>query len=283
MPSIGKNFWQPLYAWRQENAYIRVMPPMSPYATPALMTLTAMPAEISSWKLEQPAYTWHLPETAEFLRQSDRGRVIQARFNSPGRYEGSVEITDARGSTAKATGLVELAEAEPFQIAFAPLFSNTLHREPLNISMRPWVTGGHPEDRLMEYEYIVDDPKATVINLSGSSMIKNLSAGERTVHLKATSKMGKAVETDYNITVAANQPPTCEIKQTVSGDYTWYMANCSDIDGRIASRRWYLDDKSISSGQTIRRSQNDPVGVLRFEAYDDAGAAYRETLAGSAG
>jgi hypothetical protein len=50
------------------------------------------------------------------------------------------------------------------------------------------------------------------------------------------------------LAVIANQPPTCEIKQTVSGDYTWYTVNCSDIDGRIASRRCYLDDKLISSG-----------------------------------
>jgi len=46
----------------------------------------------------------------------------------------------------------------------------------------------------------------------------------------------------------------------------------------VTAWRWYLDDKLISSGQTIRRWKNDPPGVLRFEAIDDGGAVYREVL-----
>jgi len=203
---------------------------------------------------------------------------VQARFPHSGSYEVSVDITDARGSTAMASVTVELGAAPPFEITFAPLFSNQLKREPLNILMRPRVTGGHPEDRITGYAYSVDDPKATVAPNNSSGVINGLTAGERTVRLEAASRMGQVVEADYQVSVAANQPPSCEITSWVSGVYTWYAAQCSDSDGRVVSRRWYLDDRLLSTGQSIRRGPNDPAGVLRFEAFDDGGAAYRTTL-----
>ena len=151
-------------------------------------------------------------------------------------------------------------------------------REPLNVLMRPRVTGGHPNDRLVTYEYSVDDPEATVLGPGSSGLIKGLTAGNKTVHLQALSKFDKVLSTEYTFEVLANQPPTCEIEVSEIGEYTYYTASCSDSDGKIISYRWYLDDKSISSGQRIRRGKNDPLGVLSFEAVDDAGGVYSTTL-----
>ncbi|MBW1952082.1 MAG: DUF4165 domain-containing protein [Deltaproteobacteria bacterium] len=262
------------YSWSDFVINVKSNYPVAP----ALVTLTAEPTDINFWNLESPTYTWQLPEGTEIVRQSNDGRVVWVNFNKPGQYPVSMTVTDARGSTAQAAGTVVLAEPEPFEVSFSPLFSNPLNREPLDVLMRPRVTGGHPQDRLVDFVYSVNDPQAEVINLSGSSRIKGLTAGDRTIHLKAVSRLGKVVETDYNVQVTANVPPTCEISNWTSGGYLWYQAQCYDSDGRVIARRWYLDDRLISSGSSIRRGPGDLEGKLRFEAVDDAGGVYREAL-----
>jgi len=62
------------------------------------------------------------------------------------------------------------------------------------------------------------------------------------------------------------------------GDYRWWKAACQDLDGKVAGIRWYQDAKVISSGLTIRVKKSDLTGTWRFEATDDAGGMYHETL-----
>jgi hypothetical protein len=213
----------------------------------------------------------------------DSGRALQVNFPEAGSFDVGVTVTDARGATAEAAGTVALAEAAPFQVAFAPLFSNTLHRELLDVTLRANVTGGHPQDRLVDYQFNSDSPDVKVTSFTGSGIYKGFKAGDYTLHLRAVSKMGKVVEADYPLSVMVNQPPVCQVATWEVGDYKWWKAACTDADGRVAGYRWYQDDKLISSGQAIRVKKTDLSGAYRFEALDDAQGKYCEPLVGSAG
>jgi hypothetical protein len=267
------------YDWPE----FRVDTKIAPEVAPSLVTLTVAPVTGALGDLEKPAYAWQLPASAQLVREQDRGRVLQVNFPEAGSFEVGVTITDARGATGQASGTVTLGEPAPFQVVFAPLFSNSLHRELLDLTLRANVTGGHPQDRLAEYLFTINSPDAQVTSFTGSGIIKGLRAGDYMARLRALSKLGKVVEADYPISVIANQPPTCQVTTWEAGDYRWWKAACQDTDGRVAGYRWYQDDKLISSGQSIRVKKSDLTGTLRFEAIDDAQGTYSESLFGSAG
>jgi large repetitive protein len=267
------------YAWPEFQVDVKT----NPAVAPALVTLNVAPKTGSLSSLEKPTYTWRLPASAQIVREQDQGRVLQVNFPEVGSFEVGVTITDARGSTAQAMADVALSAPDPFKVEFMPLFSNSLHRELLDVTLRTNVTGGHPQDRLNDYLFTVDSPEAQVTSYCGSGIIKGLRAGKFVAHLKAVSKLGKVVEMDYPISVIANQLPTCQVSSWEAGDYRWYKASCQDPDGRVSALRWYQDDKLISSGQAIRAKKSEITGTLRFEAIDDAGGVYREMLVAPAG
>ena len=263
------------YSWPDFLVEVKAYPDVAP----SLVTLTAVPEEGTPGSLENPTYSWQLPAAAQIVRKQDNSRVLQVNFPDPGSFEVTVDIVDARGSTAQATGTVTLGEPEPFVVEFMPLYSNNLKRELLDVTLRTRVTGGHPRDRLVDYVFSIDSPDAEIAGYAGTGIFKGLRHGDYVAHLEATSKLGKVVEADFPISVASNQLPTCEISTWDDAlGYRWYKAVCSDEDGRIAGYRWYLDDKLISSGQTIRQKINELTGTLRFESFDDAGGTYSETL-----
>jgi len=262
------------YSWPDFLVEVKTYPDVAP----ALVTLAALPESVTPSHLENPTYNWHLPAAAEVVREQDGGRVLQVNFPEPGSFDVRVDIEDARGSTAQAMATVALGEPEPFQVEFLPLYSNPLQREVLDVTLRTRVSGGHPQDRLTEYEFTINAPEAEVTGYSGTGIFKGLRQGDYVAHLRAVSRLGKVVEADFPVTVIANRLPTCEINSWDAGDYRWYKAACTDPDGRIAAWRWYLDDQLISSGRSIRPKIEDITGTLRFEAVDDAGGVYRQNL-----
>ena len=262
------------YDWPEFRVDVKTYPAVAP----SLVTLTATPQSGSFSDLEKPTYVWQFPASAQVVREVDSGRIMQVNFPESGSFEVGVTVTDARGSTAQVVGTVALGEPDPFLVEFAPLFSNSLHRELLNMTLRANVTGGHPQDRLSTYVYTINSPDAKVTNITGIGIIKGLRAGEYIAHLRAVSQQGKVVESDYPLSVIPNQLPICEVTTWDVGDYRWWKAACQDLDGKVAGIRWYQDAKVISSGLTIRVKKSDLTGTWRFEAADDAGGMYRETL-----
>lgn len=262
------------YSWPE----FRVHAVTSPAMAPSTVILTAEPVGLAPYQLQKPGCEWQLPDGVTKVRDLDSGsRSIMVNFPDPGDHLVSVRITDARGSTAQATGTVSLAEPPPFEVTFNPLYSNIQHRELLDLSLRPSVRGGHPQDRLVQWAFSVSDPAARVAGVDQNTIIKGLHAGQWNIHLRADSKLGKVTEMDYPVTVIANQPPTCTITSYDTSDARWFNAACRDPDGRLVATRWFLDGRQISLGQIIRVVRG-AAGALRFEAEDDAGAKYTEAL-----
>ncbi|MEW6657355.1 MAG: Ig-like domain-containing protein [Thermodesulfobacteriota bacterium] len=250
----------------------------TPAMAPSSVILTARPVDLDPYKLQQPVCEWQLPPGAQKVRDLDRGsRSILVNFPDPGDFDVSVRITDARGSTAQAAGTVSLAEAPGCQVTFNPIYSNPTKRELLDVRPQPSAKCVHPQDSLVSWQFSVDDPEAQIMGVDQYALIKGLHAGSWVIHLHAVSKLGKTVDVDYPLTVVPNQPPTCTFKTYDTSDARWFNAACKDPDGRVVSTRWLLDEQQLSLATTvqIKRGTN---GVLRFEAEDDAGGKYNETL-----
>ncbi|MHB8068757.1 MAG: Ig-like domain-containing protein [Desulfobaccales bacterium] len=262
------------YTWTAFEVDSKANPAMAPSS----VILTARPLDLDPYKLQQPACQWQLPPEAEKLRDLDRGsRSILVNFPNPGDFNVSVQVTDARGSTAQASGTVSLAEAPGCQVTLNPTFSNPTKRELLDVRPQPSVKCAHPQDSLVKWEFSVDDPQAQVMGTDQNALIKGLHAGNWVIHLHAVSKLGKPVDVNYPLTVVSHQPPTCTIKTYDTSDARWFNAACKDPDGRIVATRWFLNDQQMSLAPTLQIKRGTP-GVLRFEAENDAGGKYNEVL-----
>lgn len=243
---------------------------------PSLVTLTAMPATGKPWTLEKPQYSWKLPEGANIVRTLDNGRIVQAVFNQTGSQAVSVDVQDARGSTATATAAVELAEAPPFTVSFQPLYSNPDKREPLDVLVRARFSGGHPADRIVSVAYATEAPGAAVNQSLG--YVQGLPAGDQAITVTATTKFGQTVTGKLAVTVEANQPPSCTLSSRRDARYVYLEAACSDPDGKIAAYRWYRNGRVVGCSNRLTQSLADAAQAVSFEAIDNNGAKYQETI-----
>ena len=262
----------PTFAINVDQAY-----PMAP----SLVTLTAMPSTGKPWALEKPQYTWSLPEGAALIRTMDYGRTIQALFSQAGKHDVSLQVKDARGSTAAATAQVELASAPPIKVSFQPLYSNPGKREPLTVLVRASFSGGHPADRITSVTYQTDAPGATVNQSVGS--VQGMPAGSHTITVTAATKLGQTVTAALPVEVAVNQPPSCTVSSRQDARFVYLEAACSDPDGRITSYRWYHNNRLLSCGNRLTLSKADAAASVYFEALDDNGAKYQETINANTG
>jgi len=248
---------------------------------PSLVTLTAMPSTGKPWTLEKPQYTWSLPEGATLVRSLDNGRIVQVAFDQAGQHSVALAVQDARGSTATASAQVELAAAPAFEVSFQPVYSNPDKREPLDVLVRARFSGGHPADRIASVTYSTAAPGATVNQSLG--YVQGLPAGEQTIQVRATTKFGQTVTGELPVSVAVNQPPTCTVTSRQDARYVYREAACTDPDGRITAYRWYRNGRVVGCSNRLTQSLADAAEPVVFEAIDNNGAKYQETINGNTG
>ena len=229
------------YVWPRFGMQVR----RTANVAPATITVTARPIGFSG-KLEEAVYEWTLPEGRPLKTRSNRQRGCSrwAARGIPGEAEGP-------GCTGNETVLEEpvvLGEAEQYVIDLQYSGSNPDAREPLDVLLRPYISGGHPRDRI---------PDATVFGgwqAAGSAGFygrTTLQAGEHEIKLKATSEMGKDVEGQLVLKVAENKLPTCTVRSRETiGSWIVY-AGCEDPDGRMKSYQWTVGVRCKPSPRTV--------------------------------
>ena len=231
--------------------------------------------------LEEPQYDWHLPDAAEMVASSGPRAVI--RFKQPGDHTVKLTVTDARDHKAIAERTYSFEAPPPYQVeGWYQSKSNRFGREPLDVTLAPQITGGHPYDRLVDFTYRVegaDLPDGAVSNNGVYGFLRGLPAGEYTVHFNAKSEIGETLHETYEIEVAGNQKPDCELKVSRQTSYATTMkADCTDPDGYIRSYRWKVGDGDPRAGSRMFRVHDSlidhPVGVTVWVT-DDGGGTTR--------
>lgn len=242
---------------------------------PTDVSFGAMPVEHKG-SLEDPRYEWVLPPGAELLR--DYGRIVQVRFHEPGDHVVRVRITDARGNEAQASTVIALKEPPPYAVSLDLRPSNPDFREPLDVRVLPKVSGGHPYDRPTDFRYYLDGELVSEGVSTGRFF--GLKEGTHQLRLEMVTKMGVRVTQAETVEVTPNIPPTCKIERTHRPfGPSWKLeAQCQD-DGRVVGYRWTFNGEPLTlSGNRLLIPDGEGTEIVTFEAVDNAGASYRETL-----
>lgn len=190
-------------------------------------------------RLDGPEYEWNFPAGA--VVQSVYGDVASIEILEPGEYEVSARITDSRGNSAVVSAPISVGQADPWSVDLEFTYSNKAQREPVDVAARPSASGGHPHDWPVSYRYFLNGE----LYSEGKSYSKfaGLTAGRYLVRFEMDTKHGKTAFIEKTVEVAANQPPSCEIKSTYRtfGPSYLFEADCTDVDGRIVGYRWVIN------------------------------------------
>jgi len=261
--SLRSRVWQ--YVWPSFGMQIR----KNADVAPATITASVRPIAFNG-KLEEPTYDWELPEGA--VIQDKRQDIVRSFvINEPGEYNIKVTVRDARGHETVIEQPLKIGQAAPYAIDLQYSGSNKYKREPLDVLLRPYISGGHPRDRISARVYLID---GTPLDGSGYYGRATLGAGEHSIKLKITSEMGHEAEGEVNINVVENKLPACSLRsRDTVGSWIVY-ANCEDTDGRMKSYEWIIagELQSISSDRvTISKGTYKTIPTISLVGVDDSG------------
>jgi hypothetical protein len=265
---IRARVWE--YVWPEFNLYMRSSADMAP------AEVTARVREIAfRGQLDEPQYQWEFPEGDAFVVTENRWDDMRTfQINEPGTYPVKVTITDARGNVAVLEETLEIGEAPPYVVEINYSASNEYNREPLELRMRPYVTGGHPRDRVESRTDTVDGKE---VESSGYSARAVLEKGSHEVGLTIRTRMGKEVTQTMTMDVAENQPPVCSVR--IDDRYSsWALyAECEDVDGDMDAFEWTVNGEPVSVRSNrltlLKSSYEDVLPRVELVGYDDAGDA----------
>ncbi|WHQ45849.1 DUF4165 domain-containing protein (plasmid) [Alcaligenes faecalis] len=237
---------------------------------PANLTLRVRPLRLNG-NLEDPTYKWDLPLDAGTVTNANSDTTRQLTINEPGDYAISVTVRDARGNESVVTYPFTIGQAEPYTIDLNYSASNVYMREPVDITIRPEIRGGHPKDRVEAREFFINGEPLESSRLYART---SLSAGEHEVGLRINTRHGKQEEATLAITVVPNQPPVCQVTHKKSSSAVVVYAECEDPDGRIRDYEWTLNGERVSSSSrsiNVGRRTGGDNPVITVTAIDDSG------------
>lgn len=260
-------FW--LYDWPEWA----IQPTFSSEYAPADLTLRVR--NVGEFKgVEGVTFDWELPVVPGYdIVKEDNMALRIMSINDPGTYAFKVHVYDARGNYSLVERDMNFKEPPPWEVNMAWSGDNNAHRAPMDVLVRPYISGGHPKDSVTSLVYRLN---GDVLNTGGSRYARaNLPVeGTYAVTLDIETTMGKAANGQIDIAVKDNVPPTCEL-EVKEGATAWTAtAKCLDTDGRIARHHWFVEDKLQGLGGSVitisKRTSPEPPHITLI-AVDDSG------------
>lgn len=260
-------FW--LYDWPKWA----IQPSFSSEYAPADLTLRVR--NVGEFKgVEGVYYDWELPAHSGLDVVKDDNMALRLlKVNDPDTYTFRVHVYDARGNYSLVERAMVFKEPPPWQVTLAWSGSNTANRAPLDVMVRPYISGGHPKDTITSIVYRLD---GEVIDTNGSRYARSTlgEEGQYQVTMDIETSMGKEAGGSADIEVKKNIPPTCELKVAEGGTAWTATARCVDEDGRIARHRWWLNDIEQGLGGAVitisKRTYSTPPHII-LVGVDDSG------------
>ncbi|WP_166255988.1 hypothetical protein [Marinobacter salicampi] len=244
---------------------------------PVEATLYARPDNMSG-RLDGPVYEWSIPDGIEIIED---GNPVARRLVIPeaGTYEIGVTVTDSRGNQGGVTEVIQVGEPEPYKLSMRLVGSNEYNRAPFEILARPDMRGGHPRDKVVEYNYTVNGEPMKLVGRYGQTV---LDAGDHTVRLEIVSEFGLTGTVEQTVSVYENEPPVCEL-EIYEGTFNYTVRNaCNDPDGYVKNYRWWINDEPlVLTGYriSIPKKINGEQITIKSIGTDDSGldSALQET------
>jgi hypothetical protein len=257
------------YAWPNWGLNLRTNARVAPVDVTARARMLSFRGQ-----LENPEYVWELSGPGMQVVEDKWADMRTLQLTEPGSYTVTVSITDARGNHTVLEETLEVGEADPYEVSINYTASNEYLRAPVEIRMRPQVSGGHPRDRVQERIYHVN---GELVESMGYGARVELGEGTHDVSLTIRTRMGEAFTESMVLDVKPNQPPVCEV-QVEDRASSWRLhAACEDPDGRMRTYEWTVNGEPVSvrsNRLTLQKSvYSDVLPTVEVVGFDDAGGA----------
>ncbi|MEW6542469.1 MAG: PKD domain-containing protein [Nitrospirota bacterium] len=199
-------------------------------------------------------------------------------YRAPGTYHVSVTVSDQAGHSQTVTDQLVVEDSKPMKIGLSTMSSNRWFKAPLTVKVRPTITG-LKDDKIMKYEWLLND---SIVSLNNVGVAVFREPGDYLLTLRVTSRKGQTGEAQLNVSVVANQPPTCSVSQqpsTFRPKQVRLTAACLDQDGRVKGYRWDLGDGRAIENRAIVVVEYQEPGSYQvvMTATDDDGATAEVT------
>jgi len=192
-------------------------------------------------------YQWEVPE----LNVTSDKKYFIYDIVQAGTYTVNLKVSDDQGNVATDSATFTVTDPAPWKLNFKVYQSNRYSVAPLQVTVKPQLTEGHPKDVPISYAWTVNGDSVT----GGSALsYKFNNPGTYNVGVSINTKFGNLVTGEVPIEVLANQPPTCDISYKVveSTKTLTLQAACSDPDGRIVEYHWVINGgKELRGGNKI--------------------------------
>jgi len=220
---------------------------------------------------EPLTYSWNMGDGTTL---TGKAKVMHT-YTVPGNYTVELTISDTKGNQSVLTDTVSVIPIPPILFEeFLIRGSNKYMKAPINVSIRPIITGGNTKvDRFVSYAWTVNGEP--VGRNSRNLLHKFENTGTYEVAMTVTTKNGVTSTGSTTVTVNPNQPPTCEITYEDQPRYkrTKLNAVCTDPDGRVRSYLWDLGDGLSMAARTIyAKYATSGTYPVTLTATDDSGA-----------
>ena len=225
-------------------------------------------------------YTWSFPDGVTGLQSAAFPNEASGQAVYAGTYNVQVTIADNRGNQTVLTQQVVAAQAKPYTVTLSVFDSNIYSRAPMNVTVRPTITGGHPLDQVISQNWSVDGVVDSAYINRNFLYTTIPEPGSHIVSYTMNSKMGQTVTVNTPVKLVPNQPPTCTLSAVPNAYVVYAEAKCTDVDGKVVGYAWQVNGQSIaSSSYRVSFSKLGPPqsASVTIIATDDAGATSTPT------
>ncbi|EWY35818.1 hypothetical protein N825_34215 [Skermanella stibiiresistens SB22] len=224
-------------------------------------------------RLESGTIEWAIPDGVTVVKEAANVREVE--IGNPGSYTVTATVRDSRGNETVLNQTVDLPAPPAWAVSVESTPGNRFWREPLAVTFRPRITGGHPDDRLGQLALAVDGQP---VELAGGAGRTVLAAGTHQVRLTGTSRHGVPIEAEQSIEVLHNSPPVCRLRMDQGSGGWIYIASCTDADGSVARYAWTLDGEALglnSARIVVPKTGRSGPPAVSVVGVDDAGVPSR--------
>ena len=191
--------------------------------------------------LEGLTYTWSVP--AGIRVNGTPVSKLSGIADFGGTYPVDVTVSDTRGNSQTVSSVVTVNNPAPYVMTVAVSKISRWSHAPLIVGFTPKVTGGHPSDSIVTWQYFVDGVQQPALPNRAGVQITFDSPGTYSVESRGLSRMGATVSQTVVANVPANIAPSCTVDAVVSSNRTQVAlrANCADPDGAIVRYDWSVN------------------------------------------
>lgn len=210
--------------------------------SPSNFSFTAVPSNATqAAALEGLTYSWIVPPGLSVVGTPTN--KLNTTSTAAGDYTVTLTVSDSRGNTQSVDSTQTAVDPPPYAMTVAVSKVSRWSHSPLTVGITPKVTGGHPSDRIVTWNYFVDGvPQLGLPNRAGVQIVLP-DARSYNVEAQAVSAMGATATQSSIVNVPANIPATCTLTATPSSTRRMVSlrATCTDPDGAITRLQWFVN------------------------------------------